>query len=200
VRTSRLWTAVPIALLALACRDTQPTDDLASDLALIAAAQIELAPAGGTGATVISEVENVSVPSPRSTSSPTRRRAPKVPPPVEIAVAAPADETSSVAEVVAVAESDASAGPSATAAEPAPELAPAVRPRPIEPPAPVGAGTVFGRGDDRGTEGGGIGVVIRGGRTGRDPCEIHDRRGGRPGGIGVLINDRVRGRPTFPRY
>jgi len=166
--------------------------DLKEDLALIAAAQLELAPAGGSGATIVSAVETIPAAPPRTTPAPARRRAPKTPPPQDVAVAANADESDTALEMVTVSPADAPVA----AEEPAPELAPAVRPRPIDLPYPVGGGTVFGPGRDEGTGIGG--VVIRGGRTGRDPCVIHDRRG-RPG-VGVMINDRVRGRPTFPRY
>ena len=200
------WAVIPAALVVAACQDTPVSDDLRADLALVSAA-IELAPPGGVGAMVVSEAENLPAPAPTMTPTPTRKRAPKAPPPKTVeADAQSVDETATALEVVTVAASDAPVA----VEEPAPESAPAVRPQPIEPRCPVGGGTVFGAGPDRGSgdgprtgpRGGGIGVVIRGGRTGRDPCAIHDqrdRRGARPG-IDILINDRIPVRPTFPRY
>lgn len=204
MRTRTRLALIPAALAMLACQDRQVSDGLKEDLALIASSQIELAPGGGSGASVVSAVENVLTPAAAITPTPTRKRAPKVPPPLEIQADAGGGEPVATAlEVVSVAPSD---HPVAVEA-PAPESAPAVRPRPIEPRFPVGDGAVFGAGRDRGTgdgphrgpDGGGIGVVIRGGRTGDDPCAIHHPRGGRPG-VGILINERVPTRPTFPRY
>src|SRR5688572_27490755 len=162
---------VLVLLLALACRDPVPDDDLQSDLALLDAALLELAPPGGAGTGIVSAAEKVDIPGPKPTPTPTRKRAPKSPPPEIVASAASVDETITAPEVVPVAPSDA---PTAVE-DPAPESAPAVRPQPIEPRFPVGGGTVYGTGRDRGTGAGGIGgvvigVVIRGGRTGRDPC------------------------------
>jgi hypothetical protein len=193
---------IPVAVLAMACQDRQPADDLKADLALIAAAQIELAPVGG-GTMVVSAVENIPAPSPRVTPTPSKKRAPKMPPPQEVQAEAESDDVTATAlEIVAVAPSE----EPVAVEEPAPESAPAVRPQPIEPRYPIGGGTDRGTGRDRGVGnggigvgGGGIGIVIRGGRTGRDPCAIHDQRGRRPG-IGVMINNRVPGVPTFPRY
>ena len=195
MRTTARWTLIPAAIAIVACQDRQPSDGLKEDLALIAASQIELAP-GGAGTSVVSAVENIPTPAPAVMPTPSRKRAPKVPPPQEVqADAASGEPTATALEVVTVAPSE---DPVAVEA-PAPESAPAVRPRPIEPRFPVGDGAVFGAGRDRGTGGGGIGVVIRGGRTGDDPCAIHDRRGRQPG-VGILINDRMPTRPTFPRY
>jgi hypothetical protein len=80
---------------------------------------------------------------------------------------------------------------------PAPEAPPVIRPHPIEPRYPVGNGSIYGTGRDEGSGSGGV-TVIRGGRTGRDPCDIHDRRGGIGPTIGILINNRVP-TGTFPR-
>jgi hypothetical protein len=202
------WALVPAAALVLGCQDRSPSEDLQNDLALLDASPIELAPLGGANALVISAAEKVNVPGPRATPSPTRKRAPKAPPPEMAESAAGVDETVIAPEVVSVSPSDA---PSAVE-DPAPESAPAVRPQPIEPRYPVGAGTVHGTGRDRGTGTGGIGgvvigVVIRGGRTGRDPCLPGERRGtertngrhGRQPTIGILINDRIPAGTTFPR-
>jgi hypothetical protein len=120
-----------------------------------------------------------------------------------VAVAEASDEETAVAhDLVAVAPDE-----TPVAAEvPAPDAPPVVRPRPIEPRYPVGSGGVYGTGRDDGIGGGGVTVVIRGGRTGRDPCLPGERRGGRRGDdLGVIgtiisINNRVPGRGTFPRY
>jgi hypothetical protein len=208
VRQILRWALVPGAALALACHDRSPSEDLRNDLALLDASPIELAPLVGENALVISAAEKVNVPGPKATPSPTRKRAPKAPPPKMAGSAASVDETVIAPEIVSVSPSDA---PSAVE-DPAPESAPAVRPQPIEPRYPVGAGTVYGSGRDRGTGSGGIGgivigVVIRGGRTGRDPCLPGERRGtgttngrrGRQPTIGILINDRIPAGTTFPQ-
>ena len=198
VRTTLRWTLIPGAFMVLACQDRRPSEDLRNDLALVDAGRLELAPAMGANATVVSAAEKVNVPGPKPVATPTRKRAPKAPPPVEAEAAASADQTVTAPEIVTVAASE---SPTAID-EPAPESAPAVRPQPIEPQYPVGGGTIYGTGRDGRTGGGSIGVVIRGGRTGDDLCELHDRardrRGGRPG-VGILINNRVPGSTTFPR-
>ena len=196
MNTMLRWTLIPGAFMVLACRDRLPSEDLKNDLALLDAGrlELELAPPVGANATVVSAAEKVNVPGPRAVATPTRKRAPKAPPPVTAEAAASSDETVTAPEMVTVSASDA---PTAVD-EPAPEAAPAVRPQPIEPRYPVGGGTVYGAGREGRTGGGMIGVVIRGGRTGRDPCAIHDRRGGQPT-IGIMINDRIPGTTTFPR-
>ena len=198
MRTRLRWTLIPGAFMVLACQDRRPSEDLRNDLALLDSARPELAPSVGANATVVSAAEKVNVPGPKAVATPTRKRAPKAPPPEMAEASASTDETVTAPEIVTVAASD---SPVAVEA-PAPEAAPAVRPQPIEPRYPVGGGTVYGTGRDGRTGGGSIGVVIRGGRTGDDLCELHDRardrRAGRPG-IGILINDRVPGTTTFPR-
>ena len=195
MRTNIKWTSlIPVAFVALACADRQVDADLKRDLALIDAAQLELAPAVGADMAYVSEVENVTAPGPRVTPTPSPKRAPKIPPPQVAEVDAGGEgETTVGLEMVAVSPS-----PDPIAVEvPAPESAPAVRPQPIEPRFPVGTGAVYGDGRERGAGSGGIDiVVIRGGRTGHDPCAIHDQRG-RP--TSVMINNRIPGRPTFPR-
>lgn len=186
------WTLIPGAVLALACQDRLPNEDLRSDLALLDAASLELAPALGASADVVSSAEKVSVPGPRSAATPKKKRAPQAPPPQPAEAAASEDEAVTAPRVVTVSPSET---PTAVD-QPAPESAPAIRPQPIEPRYPVGTGAVYGVGTDR--EAGGGGVVIRGGRTGRDPCAIHDSRGRLPAG-GVLINNRIPSTTTFPR-
>jgi len=203
VRNIVSWAMVPVALMVMACQDRQLTDDLKADLELISAAQIELAPIGGAGTMVVSAVENIPTPAPRVTATPSKKRAPKLPPPQEVEVDAESEgATTTALDIVTVSPSE----EPVAVEEPAPESAPAVRPQPIEPRYPIGGGRDTGTGRDRGVGnggigvgGGGIGIVIRGGRTGRDPCAIHDRRGQRPG-IDVMINNRLPGVPTFPRY
>ena len=54
MKTTLRWALVPGALLVLACQDRLPGGDLAADLALLDAASLELAPALGASAEVIS--------------------------------------------------------------------------------------------------------------------------------------------------
>ena len=196
MRTILKWVTIPALLVAaVACQDKATDSDLASDLALVAGSDIELANAGGAGTMVVSAVENIPAPSPRKTPNPSKNRGTKAPPPEETMVDAAASEPElSVEEMVTV-----SASNTPVAAEtPAPEAPPVIRPRPIEPRYPVGSGSVYGSGRDEGAGAGGVTVVIRGGRTGRDPCAIHDRNG-RAGPVGILINSRIPTGSTFPR-
>ncbi len=195
MRTIVKWAVIPAMLAAVACRDRADTD-LASDLALITGSDIELANAGAQGTLVVSAMENIPAPAPTPTPTPSKRRGTKAPPPEATVVEVAADEgTLTAPQMITVAASDAP-----VAAEPdlpAPDAPPVVRPHPVEPRYPVGDGSIFGTGsDDRGRSGEGT-VVIRGGRTGRDPCDIHDGRRARGGG--VLINTRIPGTGTFPR-
>ena len=193
MRTTMKFVAISAIFAAVACQE--PVDrDLASDLALIKASDIELANASGAAALIVSPIENVIAPSPRPTPLPTRTRGRKAPPPTEVAAdAAASDPTSTALEMITVSES-----PTPEAAEvPAPDAPPVVRPHPIEPRYPIGSGSNQGTGRDDGTGMGGVTVVIRGGRTGRDPCVIHPPRSAG----GILINDRIpRTGTTFPRY
>jgi hypothetical protein len=111
---------------------------------------------------------------------------------VDVAAAEP-DVSAPAVEAVSVSDAP-------VAAEiPAPDAPPVIRPRPVEPRYPVGRGSIYGTGRDDGAGAGGVTVVIRGGRTGRDPCAIHDRNGRTPPGIGILINNRIPTGSTFPR-
>jgi hypothetical protein len=196
VRTILKWAAIPVLVATVACQDKKADSDLASDLALVAGSDIELANAGGASVAVVSAVENIPAPSPRRTPNPSPNRGTKAPPPQEAMVdVAAAEPTATAPEIVTVSVSD-----EPVAAEiPAPEAPPVIRPHPIEPRYPVGSGSIYGTGRDDGTGGGGVTVVIRGGRTGRDPCDIHDRNGRTGRGPGVLINPRFPGPGTFPR-
>ena len=195
MRTTMRMAAIPALLAAVACQE-KIDNDLASDLALIKGSDIELANASAAGAVVVSPIENVAAPSPRPTPNPAKARGTKAPPPTEVAAdAAAAEPTATAQEIVTVSESSA---PEA-AESPAPEAPPVVRPRPVEPRYPIGGGAVYGTGRDDGTGTGGVTVVIRGGRTGRDPCVIHPTRGERPG-VGIMINNRIPTGSTFPRY
>jgi hypothetical protein len=199
------WAAIPALLVAAACQDEKADSDLASDLALVAGSDIELANASGPNALVISAVENIPAPSPRTTPTPSTKRGTKAPPPEQLMVdVAAAEPDVTVHEIMTVSASD-----TPVAAEtPAPEAPPVIRPHPIEPRYPVGSGSVYGTGRDEGvgsgpndgTNIGGVTVVIRGGRSRRDPCAIHDRNGRPAGGPGVLINTRIPTSGTFPRY
>jgi hypothetical protein len=193
VRTILKWAAIPALLVAVACQGEKMNSDLASDLALVSGSDLELANAVSPEALVISPVENIPAPAPRKTPTPSKNRGTKAPPPEEVAVdVAAAEPEATTAEMVTVSVSE-----TPVAAEvPAPDAPPVVRPQPIEPRYPVGTGAVYGRGRDEGTGVGGVTVVIRGGRTGRDPCAIHDRRGG----VSVMINNRIPTQGTFPRY
>jgi hypothetical protein len=192
-----------VAVAAVAVFGTDRTEavvsaDLANDLELVASSSLELAPVG-PGASVISATERVEKPAQRLTPSPARTRAPKAPPPEVVAVSEAADEGPTVAETV-IAASPADDAELETPAPEAPTPPAVPRPRPVEPRFPVGEGPTAGDGRD-GYPGGGIGtIVIRGGRTGRDDCAIHDRRrGSRPAGIHISINQRMPPvNPTFP--
>ena len=195
MRTILKWVALPALLVAVACQDRKADDDLASDLALVTGPDIELANGGGAGTMVVSAVENIPAPSPRSTPSPSKKRGTKAPPPDVSIVEVGATESETTApEMVTVSPSE-----NPVAAEiPAPEAPPVIRPQPIEPRYPVGDGSIYGSGRDEGRGTGGVTVVIRGGRTGRDPCAIHDSRGRGPG-VSIMINNRIPTGSTFPR-
>jgi hypothetical protein len=202
MRTIVKWTAIPALLAAVACQDRKVDDDLASDLALISGPDIELANAAANAASVVSAVENIPAPSPRTNPSPAKKRGTKAPPPersmVDLAAAEP---TSEAQQMVNVSESDTPVAADANAPDVS-DAPPVVRPQPVEPRYPVGNGSIFGTGtDDRARTGGGV-VVIRGGSDGRDDCAIHDRARGRrtARGPGVLINNRIPGVGTFPQY
>ena len=226
MRTIAKLSLIPLGLFAVACGgkdDRRPaeglSDDLRSDLALAAAAGVELASSAQTfdRARVVSAIERPPGGTPRRATaprkSPGRRPTPSPTPTVaaEPEVVAEAEQVTpqeAAAEEVVVAEPTPSVIAEAPAPAPMPE--PPAVPRPA-PPVPVsypGNGGA-GSGDDRGDLGGigpvigtVIGVVIRGGGVGVDRCEIHHPRArGRPG-VMIAINERfpARGRPTFPRY
>lgn len=203
MRTFVKWAAVPTvvlvvaAVMMLSARDKAPelSADLAGDLDLVAASNLELAPIGA-GASVVSDAEQIERPAPRRTPTPSRNRGTKAPPPLVVAVSDVGEEGADIAETAVPAV--ASEEPTLMIPTPDPTAPPAVpRPRPVEPRFPVGMG---GTGDAG--SGGGIGtIVIRGGRTGGrigvDDCAIHDRRGAGPA-IHIAINQRMPGAPTFP--
>src|SRR5688500_4880427 len=195
VRTILQWAAIPALLVAVACQGEKVDSDLASDLALVAGSDLELANAVAPEALVISPVENIPTPAPRMMPTPSKKRGTKAPPPQETMVDVAAETPEATApELVTVSVSD-----TPVAAEvPAPDAPPVIRPRPVEPRYPVGTGAVYGTGRDDGGGLGGVTVVIRGGRTGRDPCAIHDRNT-RPG-ASIMINNRIPTSTTFPRY
>ena len=207
MRNVSRWAIIPVVVAAMACRGEQADEALLSDLALVAASDVDndlaLAGAGGVPATVVSSIENPPAPSPRPVPVPTRKRGKASPPPEAVAVAEASDEeTAEAPEVVALVPDEVPE----VAETPAPDAPPVVRPQPIEPRYPIGGGSggIYGTGRDDGIGGGGVTVVIRGGSTGRDPCLPGERRGGRrtePGVIGTIIsiNNRVPGRGTFPR-
>jgi hypothetical protein len=211
VRTILKWTAIPALALAVACGGDDVDSDLASDLALVSGSDLELASTPGPEALIVSPLENIPAPSPRTTPSPSKKRGTKAPPPeqVMVDVAGSAPEAT-ISEMVTVSPSD-----NPVAAElPAPDAPPVVRPQPIEPRYPIGIGGPDGNGSDEGrgngrhegerggrpsgTTIGGVTVVIRGGRTSRDPCAIHDRDA--RAGASIMINNRIPTQGTFPRY
>jgi hypothetical protein len=196
VRTMMKWAAIPALLLAVACQDKAPDSDLASDLKLITGSDVELANAAAGGATVVSAIENIPAPAPKTSPTPSKKRGHAAPPPEAVMVDAAADEPVTTApEMVTVSVSD-----EPVAAEvPAPDAPPVIRPHPVEPRYPVGSGSVYGSGREEGAGTGGR-VVIRGGTTGDDPCAVHDRRGRRRPGVGIVINSPIPGIGTFPRY
>lgn len=184
-------TAMSIALLALACSKTKPTQDatlsdqLRSDLDRAAAPTSDLASTQFRPTNVVSAVELGNAPVRASAvpqKRPVRRAAPSV--------------KAEVAPVPSVALDPAPA-PTTVAVVPAPLPDPGPRPTPNPVAYPSGSGTEVG-GGGRGGIGGVIGVIIRGGTIGDDDhCEIHG-----PGSIPIAINSRIPigvGGPTFPR-
>jgi hypothetical protein len=221
VRTSTIikLLALPVAVVVAACgrKDSGPealTADLQRDLQL-ASANLDLATRPATAITSALESTPTSAPLPSLRTKPKpgpkaiRSEAPTV-------AAAPEPTLAATSEELQVAET-----PSASPAEsetPSPAVGVAL-PRPV--PVPVSMPSAGGTGpavivsdggrDTRGSGGGIIGVVVRGGGGMDDDCEIHDRRrgrGGRPvyvpnqggmgGGIGVGRRVPVIGTGTFP--
>jgi hypothetical protein len=195
--TMKRLALIPIAVAAIACQGERADSDLQSDLALVAASDSDLALLGSdlALAAVVSPIEAALTPAPTKSPTPTRRRAPQTPPPdVVSADQAEMEGTATTHEMVAVAPAE-----NPVAADvPAPDAPPVVRPQPIEPRYPVGSGSVYGTGRDEGRGSGGVTVVIRGGRTGRDPCLPGEH--GRSGPVRIIsINQRIHTPSTFPQ-
>jgi hypothetical protein len=195
VRRILKWAAVPVLVLGvltvatLARRGEAPAlnPDLASDLELVASSTLELAPIVG-GATVVSDAE-IERPAARRTPTPTRRRGTKAPPPKVVAVSDAGEQGVDVAQTVVPAVTV----PQGELVIPSPEATapPAVpRPHPVGPRFPAGREPVVGAGEEP-TSGVPVTVVIRGGRSGRDDCAIHDRTRG--AGVHIAINQRIPG-------
>lgn len=182
-----------VALYALACGGGGRGSDaeLSKDLALASAESLELASEQTVqGSQVVSSIELGNMGGPARAKIPTKR--------------ARARAVASLASDVEVSEPSLSTVPVdvpviAQGEAVVVESRPAPRPQPM--PVVYPGGNEAGTDDRRGDGGGGgiggvIGVVIRGGGTGPDKCEIHDRRG-RRSGPPVFINDRFP--TTFPR-
>lgn len=211
MRTISKLALVPVAALAMACagEDTASVDaELQRDLERASSVGIELASAQNDGRDVVSAIEASGGSVIRPTPAP--RRTPKAPPtPVSQATASeePTNEPLSTAT-----ETDAIA--TETVPEPSPEESP--EPGPVITARPTPAQVSFpseGTGEASGSGGGGaevigtiIGVVIRGGTTGRiDVCERHPRRRP-PTTIDTRLPGRIPGTPMptsrgpFPRF
>jgi hypothetical protein len=201
VRTISKLALVPAAALAMACagQDAASVDaELQRDLERASAVGIELASAQNEGRQVVSAIEASGGTVIRPTPGP--RRTPKAPPaPVPQAAASeePTDEPlSTMAEHEAIATETVPQPSPEESAEPGPVIA--ARPTPAQVSFPG-----EGSGEAAGTGGGGaevigtiIGVVIRGGTTGRvDVCERHPRRRP-PTTIDTRLPGRIPGMPT----
>ncbi len=184
-----------MALYALACGGGgRATDaELGKDLALASSESLELASEQNAGGSqVVSSIELGDAGGQVRAKVPTKRARARAVPSLqaEVEVTEPSPSTLPV-PVPTIAQGE----------DVAVDSRPSPRPQPMPVVYPGGdqAGTDDQRGDGGGDGvGGAIGVVIRGGGTGRDKCELHDRR--RP----VFVNDRFpttfpRGRGTFPR-
>ena len=200
MRTISKLAMVPVAALAMACagEDTASVDaELQRDLERASTVGIELASAQNEGRDVVSPIEVSGGTVIRPTPAP--RRTPKAPPaPIPEASASdePTDEPlSTMAEHEAIATE--------TVPEPSPEES--AEPGPVIAARPTPADVTFpseGTGRASGSGGGGaeaigtiIGVVIRGGATGRiDVCERHPRRRP-PTTIGTRLPGRIPGTP-----
>jgi type II secretory pathway pseudopilin PulG len=195
------WAAAPvaaaiIAVLAVAAfqasSDGQDADELASDLALVAEAELELAAQNAKAIQVVSAIE-AGEKRRGVTPSTKAKRGPKPPAPVEVQVAPQSVETPATAvEMTPVSQTAEVVASEA----PASDLPPLPRPRPIEPRFPtseggsvwggVGDGVVIGGGSRGGT------IIIRGGGSGHDPCipRSTGRVADQIPSAGVLINQR----------
>jgi len=219
---------LPVAALAAACGQSKAPEnsalnaDLQRDLQAASASTVELA----ATARDYQQTRFVSaIESPRA-SAPVRRR--NVRKPVARPVAALEEETAKTPDPAPEAKVEVAEAEPAPTEAPAPTIDTptnvAVTPRPTpvgSAPAPTEVGQGGGGGGSGGGGLGGIGeaigtvigvVVVRGGHGGVDHCDPRtDRRpANRPGGLpdprirgrmggGIIVNDRMPGRPRFPR-
>lgn len=185
-----MFALAPVAIFAIACASGEKmasndlTDELARDLELASGAGIQLAAGQNAGLQVVSAIE-----APAGTSV---RRAPAPRPvprtePAPVVVPSVGDEPTAD-PVPAVVEQP------AVAVDSAPMPVIAARPTPVQVSFP-GSSDGSGIGGTRG--GGGVSVVIRGGGTGDDDCELHRTRG--RGRAPISINNRFPGAPGVPR-
>jgi hypothetical protein len=202
MRATAISIILPLSLLAACGGDAEPassmSDALQADLKLAASGSVELASAALDDSSALSPIERTPARTPERAASPRRSTTPRTtiprptPEPTPDPVPTPAPATS-VEESEVVAEA------------PAPtDLPVATRPVPVSFPSGGGSRVGGTSGTDEGSAGSGrgpIGVVIRGGGTGEDHCEIHARRG-RGRGIPVIVTIPTRtggmGSPTFP--
>ena len=193
---------VPVAALAMACagdRDAGSLDaELQRDLERASAVGIELASAQASGREVVSPIESSGGTVIRPTPGP--RRTPKAPPAPVPEPSVSDQPTDDPISTIAVTEAIAMDSVAVPAPEESPEAGPviAARPTPAQVTFPGDGGSgASGSGGGGGAEAIGtiIGVVIRGGATGRvDVCERHPRR--RPP---TTIDTRLPGRiPRTP--
>jgi outer membrane biosynthesis protein TonB len=194
---------LPLGLLVACGGDPEPalpvSDALQADLKLAASGSVELASAALDDSTVLSAIERTPARSPERVASPRRSTSPRTPIPRPTPEPTP-DPVPTPAPVTSVEE------PEVVAEAPAPsDLPVATRPVPVSFPTGGGSRAGGASGTDEGSAGSGrgpIGVVIRGGGTGEDHCEIHTRRGRTGRGIPVVITIPARtggmGVPTFP--
>lgn len=205
MRAIALLTTLPLALLAACGTDDEaaPTvsDDLRADLQLASSASVQLASEVGNDSAAVSAIERIPARSPERAAAPRRSSTPRAPVPRPTPQPTPEPAP-------APAPAAADEGIEVVAEAPVPSDMP-VATRPVPVSYPTGGGSEVGgtRGDDGigageviGTV---IGVVIRGGGTGEDHCEIHQRgRRGRGGVIATIpgIPTRTGGlpRPTYP--
>ena len=200
--------ALPVALVALACADggskrAAASDELSEDLALASAASLDLASEQASGKTnVVSAMELTPESAPQKAAAPRKpvKRSATPKPTEEVAVAVetptPAPEPAAPPQEVAA--------PQGPAPSEEPQAGP--RPQPLPPVYPGDSRTGGEGGRGPGIGGVLIGVVLRGGGVGEDHCEIHQRgRGGNTainqrfpiGGGGIGGGGMPNG--TFPR-
>ncbi|MEJ7809597.1 MAG: hypothetical protein WKG32_04185 [Gemmatimonadaceae bacterium] len=203
MRTIVKMSALPVALVALACVDggtkhATVSDELSRDLALASAASLDLASEQASARTnVVSAMELTPESAPSKAAAPRkpvkRPAAPKPTEEVAVAVETPTPAPEPVAPPQEV------AAPQGQAPAEEPQAGP--RPQPLPPVYPGDSRTGGEGGRGPGIGGVLIGVVLRGGGVDGDHCEIHQRgRGGNtainqrfPIGGGGIPNG------TFPR-